>query len=159
MYWLLPKVYLAYIHINKRYEKKMFNIKKIKKAFMYRFRALFPRISRSLFFDCMVKKKGLEYRINDIDLLVLGSSHAKCAFDSSIVPNSFNLGTDNQDLYTAYHLLKSYIPKMKALKNVVLFYSLFSPGFELAKTKSYRDICLHHYVFWCALHCRLYSPV
>lgn len=111
------------------------------------FRILFPRLSKQLFFDCMTKKKGIIQRINDIQLLILGSSHAKWGFDSNMVQNSFNLGTDNQDLYSSYTLLKSYAPKMKNLKSVILFYSLFSPGFELAKTRSYRDICLHHYIF------------
>ena len=117
------------------------------KKFMSYFRILFPRLGKQLFFDFMTKKKGLFQRINEINLLVLGSSHAKVGFNTCMVRNSFNLGTDNQDLYTSYKLLKSYIPNMENLKTVVLFYSLFSSGFDLAKTKSYRDICLHHYIF------------
>ena len=95
----------------------------------------------------MIKKKALECHLDKINILVLGSSHAKLGFDTRLVSNSFNLGTDNQDLYTSFTLLKNYLPKMLNLKTVVLFYSLFSPGFELNKTRSYRDICLHHYIF------------
>lgn len=118
-----------------------------KKKITLLFRKFFPRLSKQLFFDFMVKKKGLIQRINDINLLVLGSSHAKCGFNCNLIQNSFNLGTDNQDLYTSYVLLKSYISNMKNLRTVVLFYSLFSSGLELGKTTCDKDICLHHYIF------------
>ena len=91
------------------------------KKFMSYFRILFPRLGKQLFFDFMTKKKGLSQRTNEINLLVLGSSHAKVGFNTCMVRNSFNLGTDNQDLYTSYKLLKSYIPNMENLKTVVLF--------------------------------------
>ena len=111
------------------------------------FRFYFPKMGKNLFFDCMVKKKALEYHRDEINILVLGSSHAKLGFDTRVISNSFNLGTDDQDLYTSFILLQNYFSKMPNLKTIILFYSLFSPGFELGKTQSYRDICLHHYIF------------
>ena len=73
------------------------------------------------------KRSALDEGICNIDTLVLGSSHGDFSFDPRYHIGSFNLCTRSQDLKHSYYLLKALLFR-KRLKNVVLYYSLFSPG-------------------------------
>ena len=78
------------------------------------------------------KKVGLERDFKDIETLVLGSSHGQYSY----VPKKgeYNLCLPSQDLYYSYFLYKKYCRRLKNLKKIVLFYSVFSPGYEVVKT-------------------------
>ena len=87
------------------------------------------------------KKIGLEQQINTVENLILGCSHGQYSY----VPRKgeYNLCLPSQDLYYSYALYKKYAKKLKNLKHIVLFYSVFSCGYELIKTKEdYR--CFHY---------------
>lgn len=87
------------------------------------------------------KKIGLERQVDCIETLILGSSHGQYAY----VPRrgEYNLCLPSQDLHYSYALYKKYRAKFKKLKNVILFYSVFSPGFDVLKgSESYRG---YHY--------------
>ena len=65
----------------------------------------------------------------------LGSSHAYKGFFAK--ENEFNLGATSVDLYIADQLHRIVSIKKNELKNVILFYDVFSAGFELEKTLSW----------------------
>lgn len=105
------------------------------------------KIGKNLFAESLLKRKGLENQCHQIEFLALGSSHCARGFDADLIQNAYNLGNSNQDLYTSYQLLKKYLPMLKNLKHVVLFYAVFSPGHELAKTMAAKQVAINHYVF------------
>ena len=67
--------------------------------------------------------------------LILGSSHAMRGLAEQ--DKELNLGTSSQDLYYSYQLYKLFAPQMCNLKQVVLFFSVFSNGFNLGKCSEY----------------------
>lgn len=105
------------------------------------------RIGKSIFFETLCKKKGVEARCREIEILALGSSHCANGFDATLIPNAFNLGNPDQDLYTTCYLFHRYLPELTNLKHLIVFYSVFSPGHELAKTTHVKQVALNHYVF------------
>lgn len=88
--------------------------------------------------------KEIETCQDNIQTLVLGSSHGYYGFDAK--EPEFNLCAPSQDLYYSFMLYKKYA-YFKNLKNVVLFYSVFSPGFELEKT-SEKERCAYYKAFF-----------
>lgn len=76
--------------------------------------------------------RNLNLKINTVETLVLGSSHARVSFIED--EKSINMGIDAQDLYYSYKLLEKYIHTIPNLKNIILYYGIFSPGHELDKS-------------------------
>ena len=74
---------------------------------------------------------AINFSKNDIKTLVIGSSHGLYGYRAE--KEDFNLCDLSQDLYTSFELYKRYVEGTN-LKNVILFYSIFSNGFELSKT-------------------------
>jgi hypothetical protein len=120
-YQLTKKVFI----IIKKFLKKILKINTI---------SLDEDWGRRLFY----KKVGLLNRAQNIETLVLGSSHGDYGFDSNLCENSYNMCYTSTDLYCCYELYKLFAFQMPNLKNIVLFYSVFSPGFELEKTNEYQ---------------------
>lgn len=71
-----------------------------------------------------------------LENLALGSSHGQYGFNSNLIKNTYNLCTSSQDLKYSYLLYEKSIGQCRSLKNIILFYSIFSPGFVLEKSKS-----------------------
>ena len=81
----------------------------------------------------IMKNIGIKECKNEIENIVLGSSHARHGFIPDVY--EYNLGGSSQDLYTSYKLYEWILKNdFKNLKNIILFYSPFSPGFQLCKT-------------------------
>lgn len=80
-----------------------------------------------------LSKKILSYNniIDKIETIILGSSHAQLGYRAT--KNEFNLGLSFQDLYYSYKLYEKF--NNPSLKNIVLFYSVFSPGNQTIKTR------------------------
>ena len=73
------------------------------------------------------------YRLKNMtETLVLGSSYAFYGYRAQ--KGEFNFGEPSQDLYYSFEIYKKF-SDMPNLKNVVLFYGVFSPGHILEKTK------------------------
>ncbi len=92
-----------------------------------------------------VKYKNIANAKN-VKNLILGSSHAMNGF----VPkqNDYNLGGSSQDLYISYNLYKYMLAKKHPnLENIILFYSPFSPGFQLCKTNEAFK-CIPYKIFY-----------
>ena len=85
---------------------------------------------------CYIKKRYLD---KDAKTLVLGSSHGEYGWFPQ--QGEYNLCFASQDLYYSYQLYCKYAPKLPKLKRVILFFSVFSPGFELDKC-SEKERCM-----------------
>ena len=82
------------------------------------------------------KLAGISRRAGKIEILCLGSSHADYGFRPDAFPgNAFNFGAASQDLRTSAELAKRLVPTLPHLRKIVMFFSVFSPGSCLAKTK------------------------
>ena len=100
----------------------------------------YPRCSE--YKKCCLKRDGFEKCKKTIQNLVIGSSHGDYAYIPA--ENEYNFCIPSQDLYYASKIYEKYDNEMPKLQNVVLFYSVFSPGFCLEKTsEKYR--CLGYY--------------
>lgn len=93
------------------------------------------------FITAAMKYWGLNKNISTIKTLVLGSSHGQYSY----IPDDseYNIALPSQDLYYNYKIYEKYADKMKNLEEIVLFYSVFSKGFEVEKTSA-RFICLYY---------------
>lgn len=98
---------------------------------------LFECSKISLFRRIQIRNKALQTKT-----LVLGSSHAKCGWITQ--DNELNLGVDSQDLYYSYFLYHKYSELMPDLKNIILFYAVFSPGFDVEYTAHFYSAVAHH---------------
>lgn len=83
-----------------------------------------------------LKKKWIK---KDTETLVLGSSHGEYGWAPQ--KGEYNLCLASQDLYYSYQLYHKYVPKLPKLKRVVVFFSVFSSGFELDKC-SEKERCM-----------------
>lgn len=77
--------------------------------------------------------------------LIIGSSHAMYGF----IPDddTINLGMASQDLYYSWKLYEKYVLQMPSLTNIVLFYSVFSPGFQLDKSSEFSRCAAYRLYF------------
>lgn len=80
------------------------------------------------------KKKGVVFHRNSISTIAAGSSHGDYGFDPARIAGSYNLCSTSQDLYYSLAVYRWCLGHLPKLRNVVLFYSLFSPGFNMVKT-------------------------
>lgn len=88
------------------------------------------------------KRDGLVAQSKKINTLVVGSSHGDCGFNPYYFNEySYNFCSPSQDLYYSYEVCKKYHNELPKLKNIILFYSLFSAGLELNRT-SESERCL-----------------
>lgn len=96
-------------------------------------------------FETIIKKIGIDKQSNNIDTLILGSSHGEYGINPKYMKNTYNLCLPSQDLYYSYNLYKNH--QYKNLKNILLFFSVFSPGFDLIKTNEYKWSLLYKKIF------------
>lgn len=82
----------------------------------------------------LAKRTGLLDVIGGLATLALGSSHGDCAFNPAYAPDSFNLCSTSQDLRHSYALYEKCCQSNPLIKNIVVFYSVFSSGHCLEKT-------------------------
>ena len=86
------------------------------------------------------KRVMFEQARDTLETIVLGSSHGDYAFDPAFLPNSFNLCYRSLDLKHCYSLYQRTVTLCPKLKNLVLFYSVFSPGSMLERSPNEGDI-------------------
>ena len=101
------------------------------RSIWYRLKKHFNLIPPTPFSVVLEKKRLLSGMRDTVETLVLGSSHGD--FDFHAAGNEFNFCISSQDLYTSYEIYKKYAD-LKNLKTVILFYSVFSPGFDQEMT-------------------------
>ncbi len=83
-----------------------------------------------------VKKKNFEREASDIELLILGSSHAYFDIDPGLLScKAFNMANASQSIYYDAGIVRKYLPEMKHLRVVLFTLSYFSFGFQLAESR------------------------
>lgn len=80
-----------------------------------------------------------------VENLVLGSSHGGYGYIPQ--PNEFNLCFPSEDLYYSNALYRKYKNKLSNLQNIILFYSIFSPGSSLIKSSENWRCCHYKMAF------------
>ena len=100
-----------------------------------------PFIYKGTFETFYKKFFCLQLRENTIETLAIGSSHGWYGYAADDARREVNACITSQDLYYSYELYKKYAHAPR-LKNVILFYSVFSPGFitEVTSEKSLSDL-------------------
>lgn len=105
---------------------------------------------KEIFLEVKTKKSDLYCDPSNVEDLFIGSSH----IDHGIIPhyfspNAFNLGSNSQDLKSSFYIYKAVSKACPNLKNIILGYSVFSPGFDVSKTsRDYIfDILNYHFSF------------
>ncbi len=92
------------------------------------------------------KKICFENNLNSIEVLALKCSITDFSFFSPCWKNSYNLGLISINLYESYELYIKYKIKLEALKYVIIFFPIFTPGFSLIKTKEkYRLVAIKYF--------------
>lgn len=94
-----------------------------------------PALQNSIMFHA-AKRTALQQYRNEISTLVVGSSHGDCGFNPEFFPGSFNLCSSSQDLKFSSLLYEKAAEQCAGIRNVILFYSVFSPGSVLEKSPS-----------------------
>ncbi len=79
--------------------------------------------------------------------LAIGSSHGDYAFDPALCPGAFNFCGSSQDLKHSALLYRYCAKHARGLKRIVLFYSVFSPGFMLEKTADRPRCAVYKHLF------------
>lgn len=85
-----------------------------------------------------------------IENMILGSSHAKCGWAAG--EKDINLGMDSQDLYYSYNLYKKYMDIFPNLKNIIVFYAVFSSGLDTEYTSYFYSAIAQHVYFGIPYH-------
>ena len=105
-----------------------------------------PFVPKTIFDQFFRKFFCLQLRENTVETLVLGSSHGFYGYTADDARHEVNICTSSQDLYCSYELYKRYA-HAPCLKNIVLFYSVFSPGLITEVTSDAVFIDLLHFFF------------
>jgi hypothetical protein len=83
-----------------------------------------------------LKKKNLEKQLPDIELLIVGSSHAYFDIDpAQFRCKAYNMANASQSLYYDAKIVEKYLPGMKRLKKVFFTVTYFSFGSQLADSQ------------------------
>lgn len=94
------------------------------------------------------KKVILQMNLNIIENVFVGSSHVAYGFNPRFFfSNSINLGSNSQDLFTSYCLLKYIIEKCRKIKCIFIEYAVFSNGNNLAYVKNKYIPSIYHYLY------------
>ena len=91
------------------------------------------------------KRDGLLHHACDTQIVTLGCSTADYGFAPRSGTGAYNVGLTSSDLYTVYHQYKFADTHLEALKHIVIFGAVFTPGLRMAKTK-YRSISYHYFL-------------
>jgi len=85
-----------------------------------------------------LKKENFEKQLSDIELLVVGSSHAYFGIDPALFScKAYNMANVSQSFSYDARILEKYLPEMKRLKVVLVIVSYFSFGGQLADGPEY----------------------
>ncbi|MFT6743120.1 MAG: hypothetical protein ACJAVF_004644 [Paraglaciecola sp.] len=74
------------------------------------------------------KRTMLNHQKDKLNIIVVGSSHGDYGFNPKFFPESFNLCCRSQDLKHSFLIYKHITKNYPNIKNIVICYSIFSPG-------------------------------
>lgn len=96
----------------------------------------FPDVFEQQVVYLAAKRTMLRMQSDRIDTLVLGSSHGDFGFDPAYVPGSFNACCRSQDLKHSFRLYEAFAQRYDTIHTVVMFYSVFSSGWILERSRA-----------------------
>ena len=120
--------------------KKIYKIQEGKKGLKFKFSGItIFKLKFPLVLEYYKKKFVLEQKKN-IQTIALGSSHGNRGINSMFMSQpTVNLCTTSQDLYQSYKMFEYALKNCSTIKNVILFYSPFSSGFNIShSSEKYR---------------------
>ena len=120
--------------------KKIYKIKEGKKGLKFKFCGItIFKLKFPLVLEYYKKKFVLEQKKN-IQTIALGSSHGNRGLNSMFMSQpTVNLCTTSQDLYQSYKMFEYALKNCSTIKNIILFYSPFSSGFNIShSSEKYR---------------------
>jgi hypothetical protein len=96
-------------------------------------------VLKSWWIDELVLKRQEFFKTSkNVNTLVMGSSHGDYSFNPRYyTPGAYNFCWASQDLYYSYNVYLKLFQQAPNLNTVVLFFSVFSPGFDLYMTSEY----------------------
>ena len=95
-------------------------------------------------FPQLLRKHDIFYNYKEhINTIILGSSHSEFGYRAG--ENEINLGLSYQDLYYNFKIYE--IINNPKIKNIILFYSVFTPGDSLIMSKS-RHYAIAYKMLW-----------
>ena len=92
-------------------------------------------------FSLGAKRTSLNNESDELHTVALGSSHGEASFNPKYFPGSFNLCTRSQDLKYSALLHKRIAIAYPRVKNIVLFYSMFSSSWQMEMHPIEKQIC------------------
>ena len=100
-------------------------------------------LSDSIKFMCVCD--NINNKKNTVKTMITGSSHALMSFieDQEII----NFGNGSQDLYYQWKLYEKYHSFFPYLKNIIIFYDVFSSGNDMQKGPFYERTALYKILF------------
>lgn len=145
--------YFINIFFSKLVRRLNFTTSKIKKLrFVQKLKWFRTKESPNLcddfaFLNYVYKKKiGFEKNIKTISTLAIRASTADYGFYSPLWKGSFNLGLISSDLFNTYHIYNNYRENLPNLKNLIIFFSVPTPGFSLIHTSErYRTVAYKYF--------------
>lgn len=87
------------------------------------------------------KRTMLKESLDGITSIAVGSSHGDFGFNPAYCPGAFNLCSRSQDLKHSFHLYKKISQASNRIKNIIVFYSIFSPGNIMELSTTEKEIC------------------
>jgi hypothetical protein len=104
------------------------------------------KAAQQTYFDLLSKKKQFDL-CSEISTLAIGSSHADYGFNPEYFPGSFNFCHASQDLKASFHVLKYGLEQAPHIKKILLYFSIFSPGFMLERSNESVRCAAYHKLF------------
>ncbi len=128
-------------------------------SFIRRFREKSPGKSFPLGFSpepYAAKRMHFMKAAGSLRTLALGSSHGLYGFHAGA--GEFNFCEVSQDLYYSFRLYEKYARTARRLEKVILFFSVFSAGFELEKTEEKERCVFYRTVYGLPYKNRKFMP-
>lgn len=92
------------------------------------------------------KKIGLLAKADVIETLALRASTTDYGFFPSPSDHAYNLGLTSSDLHSTYYLYRNFRDALPRLRNIVIFGSVSTSGYCLARTRErYRCVAYRHF--------------
>ncbi len=92
------------------------------------------------------KKVGFENSKNSIKTLVMRGSNSDYGFYPNLYEYSYNLGLTSSDLYIAYQLYSKNRNRLPLLNNIIVYFSVSSPGYSLIYiSERYRAVAYRYF--------------
>jgi len=90
--------------------------------------------------------KSVQAKIPNVETIILGDSHVKCALNLKFIDNSANLSQTAQNIIYSYYVLKKLIDDRNQFHNVILGLSYHSIGVYYVKLNSDEMMRRYHYI-------------